>query len=288
MKVRGSLFQGALIGSLALASQMALAAASVSSAFPAGIVALSDNSAEQFIDKDNNGVVTVGDVFRGILSIDNITGINPASPQVAIGAGTGYNELTGIFQIVVTSAVADGTKWDFTFGADPASGFGSGVAVQLYDDAAQNFSRVGCATTAICEATATGGTLWATLGLGANGFWTTDDASNTPNQGFVLPFSTPLGDFSIALNFIDNFTGFSWSQVPCLDLVSSTVTNVDVCGQGGILATGSGLTPPQSATPYGIFNNVDFTVNRVPEPGALALVGLALGIGGLVSRRRRS
>lgn len=254
-------------------------AAPVSSAVDAGTVLFSDNSAEYLIDRNNNGTLDVGDSLRGILSIDNITG---SGPQVAIGTGTAYNELTGLFQVVVTSktfigVVSGVARYDYTFGFDATFGQGAGVVGVLYDDAAQDFARSNCGvgnTVAECEATATGGSLWATLGLGATGFWSASAAVETPGLGANLPLATPLGSFSMGLDFITNNTGFSWNQVQCLDLTTFAVSMVDICGQGGLLATGSGVGGAD--TPYDIFDNVDFTANRVPEPGSLALVAAAL------------
>ncbi len=250
-------------------------AAPVSAAVPAGSVLFSDNSAEYLIDRDQNGTLDVGDSLRGILSIDNVTG---SGPQVAIGTGTVYNELTGLFQVVVTSKVAvGGGRYNYTFGFDATFGQGAGVVGVLWDDAAQDFARSNCGGLndfAACEATATGGNLWATLGLGADGFWSASNAVDDPSIGGNLPLATPLGSFSMGLDFITNNTGFTWNQVLCADTTDLTLHMVDVCGQGGLLATGRNLG--QTNTPYDIFDNVDFTANRVPEPGSLALVAAAL------------
>ena len=56
---------------------------------------------------------------------------------------------------------------------------------------------------------------------------------------------------------------------------------VDVCGSGSLLGTG-GLS-----TPYDSFNNVDFTINVIPEPSTFALAGLALLGMGFAARRRK-
>lgn len=266
-------------------------AATVSSAVPAGSVLFSDNSAEYMIsglEDKNAATLDVGDSLRGIFSIDNTKTVGSLNPATAIGAGTAYNELTGLFQVVVTSksfAFSRGGQdfYDYVFGFDATFGKGANVIGVLYDDIAKDFTRDGCATTAGCEATATGGNVWATLGFGTGGFWSAVGAAETPGIGGVLPATTPLGTFGMGLNFITNNTGYEWNKVACFDSLTFTSSAVDVCGQGGILA--SGRTLPGANTPYDIFDNVDFTMNRVPEPGSLLLLGA--GLLGLGSVRRK-
>lgn len=273
----------AIAGLAAAGSAMALP---VSSAVPSGNLLFSDNSAEYLIDRNGNGLLDVGDSLRGILSIDNVTG---SGPQIAIGTGTIYNELTGIFQVEVTSKVVNGSRFDFTFGFDASFNQGAGVVGVLFDDAAQDFARSNCGGVndfAACEATATGGSLWATLGIGADGFWSASNAVDNPSLGGGRPLATPLGSFSMGLDFITNNTGFDWNQVACADTTNLTLHSVDVCGQGGLLATGRNLNGGAN-TPYDIFDNVDFTMNRVPEPGSLALVAAAILGFGAVRRSKR-
>lgn len=276
----------AITVALALGASTAFALP-VSSAISPGRVLFSDNSAEQLIDQNANGLLDVGDSLRGIFSIGDIT--SGGGAPVQIGGVTAFNELTGLFQVKVLTKVATATAglFNYTFGFDSAFGQGAGVFGVLRDDPAKNFRRENCLTNTFagCEATAIDGPVWATIGAGANTFWSAFNANENPGQGAILPLGTPLGTFGLGLDFITNNTGINWKKVNCLSPTSGVVL-VDVCGQGGILATGRAAG--DSLTPYDIFDNVDFTANRIPEPGSMALVGVALLGLSLAARRKKA
>lgn len=268
-------------------SSAAFAGTSVSSNVPAGNVLFSDDSAEQWIDVNNNGILDVGDKLRGILTINQVSGGGQAT---LIGGNTSNNELTGIFQTVVTSAIPAGAgRFDYTFSADAAFAAEFGVAAGtvgiFFEDSANDFAREGCGSYAGCEATATGGNIWASFGLGG-GFWTAANAAGNPGLGATLPLGTPLGTFGIGMNFILNNTGYQWNKVQCVDTTTFAFYAVDFCGQGGILASGRNNPSSNTNTPYELFDNVDFTANRVSAPGSLALVGAALFGIGMIRRRK--
>jgi hypothetical protein len=265
----------------------------LSSVIPGGNVLFSDNSAEQLIDRGDglggaaNGLLDVGDSLRGIFAIGTIEG---GAVTNGIGTGTSVNELSGLFQVVVTSKtllftnpISGQSFYNYTFGVDSAFGQGANVVGVLYEDPLQNFARQNCGTFAQCEATATNGTVWAKMGLD---FWSSTFANDNPDAGAVLPLSTPLATFGLGMNIIENDTGFTWNKVSCLNVVTGATSLTDFCGQGGALASGRNL-PGATQTPYAVFDNVDFTANRVPEPASAALLGLGLlGLG--FARRRQN
>lgn len=283
--------RAAAAAALLAAAGTAFAGLSVSSAIPSGAVLFSDNSAEQWIDEDGSGDLSVGDRLRGILSIGTI---EQGSLATQIGGQSSYNELTGIFDTVVLTRtfqaidVAKGNLYDFTFGASGAlTSFGVSASTVgiFFEDSNNDYAREGCASYAACETTATGGSIWAAFAVG---LWTADNAAGIPSVGSILPLTTPIGTFGVGLNFTLNNTGFDWNKVQCADATNPLIeVAVDFCGQGGILASGRDRVDGPD-TPYEIFDNIDFTANRVPEPGAMGLVGLALAGVGFVTRRRKA
>lgn len=284
---------GAAFLSICVPSYAGLA---VSGAIPAGDVTLSDNSAEQWFDNDGDRELSVGDVLRGIFVIDNT-----AFPTVSLGVGTAYNELTGIFQVLVSAAANPVTigqvpRKDFTFVSDPnfAAEFGvaNGTVGIMFEDPSTDFKREQCGgagiagTFAQCEATASNGSVWASFNIASS--WTAASSALDPTAGGRLPNPTSLGAFGLGLNFVINNTGYTWNKVACSDPTNllAPPSFVDMCGQGGIIATGR--VSQNRLTPYDIWDNVDFTLNRVPEPSILALIGIGMFGLGAINRRKES
>jgi len=290
MKIQNTLLAVA-VGACCALGAVSSQAITVSAALPANTNLISDNSAEQLIDRNGSpaGILDVGDSLRGIVGFNTY---EAGGQTFGIGNGTGVDELTGLFQVIVTSKTPLGNgRYDFTFAPDPLfeAIYGAGAVAALFDDPARDFARQSCGganTFADCEATATNGTLWATVGgaPGSQFFWSATNALDNTTLGATLPLTTPLGTFSNGVNILTNNTGRTFGLVPCFDPATLTVHAVNLCGQGGVLA--SGRIASQTPTPYDIFDNVDYTIRLIPEPGSLALLALGLIAVGATTLRR--
>lgn len=291
-------------------------AGSVASQFFSGFQQLSDNSAEvQSFDGNNNGLLDAGDILSGIFTIETI---EKGGTTHAIGAGTSHNEMTGLFEAMVTSVVPtqtyfDGTSWLavpgshylYTFAPTAAfqATYGVGAMIATFDDPAKDYTRIGCATVAGCMATASGGTPFMVLGFeNASNFWVADAVTNNIQTIGAVAAPGNGGTFNAGLNILSQGPAASslvFNSVPCV--LQATVptfgipgvmqsyaqvpvanVSVDVCGSGSLLGTG-GVN-----TPFNSFDNVDFTVDasQIPEPATLGLLGAGL-LGMSMSLRRR-
>ena len=241
---------------------------------PPGDVLLSDNNAEELINAGGatDTTLDLGDRLRGIFSIDSIEAFGFPTNITPFGG----NELTGIFDITVVSKTLAGgaplpgqMSYNYVFAATGNLSTAN-AAVEMYYDPSGDYDRLTCATTALCEATAMNGSLWAAF---SETFWTA--FAFTDDMAVVGGISAPSngGIFNSGLNFLVNNTGYEFLQKDCLGVT------IDVCASGSLLGTGG------IQTPYDTFSNVDFTLNRVPAPGVLSLMGL--GLLGLVGIRRR-
>lgn len=304
----------ALVAGLAFSLSGPAAAVTINEGLTSGVLnTIEDQDREAYIDANSDGLLSVGDVFIGYVRMDDFLPKGVASGNQVYGVIS--NQITAINAVdptlisLGTTTVAGLRLQDLTGDVNATGGM-----FAIYDKASAYTTNL--ISTSAPGATSmfddinfilAGGTLRLVAGLvAADNYLTVDNApgfaGGTSNSSFpTLPASITVGNFTGGLDFLYNATGFTFlDTVITLDPLTGLKTTQVGIGNGGIRgAAGDGnesvfanapgytqCTTTAGNTPCGFVTDADFFVNPIPEPGSLALLGIALL--GLAATRHRA
>jgi hypothetical protein len=269
----------------------------VSNAFTPGAVnEFSDDNAEIFIDRNGDGLINNGDWLIGVIAF---TSFGPSG-----GPAGNYNQLSGIYGVEVTSTtgvigLACGNAAlvscsAFEFGAIPslaaavlaatggtvaiADPVGDGTTIAILFEHDEHPGNPGALPTPVIGGTTTSnfalaadGTQRLTIGLvGTNGDFFNGLGPSNLADSLLVAQGAGIGSISVDLTVTQqNFPGFNLGP--------------DLTGRGTI-------SRPLAGSPFPIGSDTTFFVpiERVPEPGTVSLLGLAMLALGFFTRRRNS
>lgn len=259
-----------------------------------GLTQLEDDNREYLVKGAGNtdptmaGIIQVGDSLRGVVKFQSILQIDaPFGSQSPI-----LPELTGIFQTEVKSITATTPGFgNIVWGPSSAftSVYGAGSMVALYTGGT-TLDLNACPSIAACESAATdggGGLSWLTAGFAdADDQWSSINSNLNFGLVSTLGATTKVATINYALSLLTNNTGYLFNEV-ALDcgigiFACAGDGKTDFVGSGDALG-GRGLT-----NGYGARSDIDVLMNVVPEPGALALLGLGLAGLGFSRRQKQS
>lgn len=249
-------------------------------------------NAEAFVNNDNDPNISVGDVFWGVINVQNLKDAGADdSGQTGPNFWTGspFNpagipkEITGYFATVITAVIPDAAPGTFRLefagaGALDPNGIVSGnEALVVYEDfSAANFDT---SSQANGLATATDGTVAFSLG-----FANTENYWYTPLVPIDPTVTGPVGESYSGLDFIQQ-PSFLYNDVN--DPNESVVdTDVNFWFNSEIFSLDTYGTPDQATLFHFGSNDPGVFYPVVPEPSTFILLGAGL-LGFLVVGRKK-
>jgi len=244
-----------------------------------------DDNGEEIINRNggNANQLDIGDALTGVVEITKILQLNNPF-QSALFDGITNSSLSATFTTKVTNKVANGTGWDYTFGADTVSGLGT--IFKFYESATDDLNLLACANDAACKAAVlSGGTLVLELGFSGDvdEFWL---ATNVPTDDLgALDLAGPATKFGFA-NFGLGVTG---TNLIAPFLEQQSTAGIEPGAPDGndkvFWLNSTDILGGSASTAYQATSDADF-VSQVPEPATLGLIGL--GLLGMAALRRKS